>query len=77
MWEITNNHLSKEFNFKSFEEAIKFISVLAVICANENHHPEIVNLYSKVTLSFCTHDAGNKVTELDYKLSRLVDEIVL
>tara|TARA_B110000967_G_scaffold195044_1_gene224158 strand:- start:489 stop:722 length:234 start_codon:yes stop_codon:yes gene_type:complete len=75
MWNLKDNQLSKEFNFNSFEEAIKFISALAGICAKENHHPEIVNLYSKVTVSFCSHDAGNIVTDLDYKLSRLVDEI--
>ena len=75
MWEIKNNQLVKEFQFESFEEAITFINNIAPLCSQENHHPEIVNVYNKVQLSFCTHDAGNTITELDYKLARLIDSL--
>jgi len=75
MWEIKNKQLVKSFQFETFEEAIVFINGVAEFCTAENHHPEIVNVYNKVQLSFCTHDAGNAVTELDYKLAKLINSL--
>ena len=75
MWEIKNEQLVKTFHFETFEEAIVFINAVAEFCTAENHHPEIVNVYNKVQLSFCTHDARNAVTELDYKLAKLIDSL--
>ena len=75
MWKLQNNQLVREFKFEDFEEAIQFINSVAVFCNTENHHPEIINVYNKVQLSFCTHDEGNSVTELDYKLAALIDTL--
>ena len=30
-----------------------------------NHHPEFKNSYNILSFSFCTHDAGMKITDLD------------
>ncbi len=75
MWKLKNNKLEKEYQFTSFEEAIAFINRIAPLCIQENHHPELVNVYNKVKLSFCTHDEGNIVTDLDYKLAKLIDDL--
>ncbi len=40
-----------------------------------NHHPEWTNIYNKVLVTLRTHDAGNVVTDLDYKLSELLDRV--
>lgn len=75
MWEEKEDKLVKSYQFKDFKQALEFINRLGVICERENHHAEIYNVYNKVKLSFCTHDAGNSITELDYKLTRLIDAI--
>jgi 4a-hydroxytetrahydrobiopterin dehydratase len=41
-WTIREGRLSKEFEFKNFKEAIKFINEIAELSENENHHPEIL-----------------------------------
>jgi len=77
MWIEEQGKLVKQYKFKDFEQAMLFINRIAEICEKENHHPEIYNVYAKVKLSFCTHDAGNSITEKDYRLTRLIDEIEL
>jgi len=77
MWELKNNQLVRAYQFNSFEDAIDFINRIAAICSKENHHPKIVNTYTNLSLAFCTHDAGNTVTELDYKVTKLIDALAL
>ena len=75
-WVEVSDKLQKEFEFKDFPEALKFINELAKICEEQNHHPEINWTYNKVKLTLSTHDAYNTVTEKDLKLSKSIDEIV-
>ena len=73
MWKEIQGKLVREYQFDNFITAIKFINQVAEICNQENHHPEIFNVYSKVKLSFCTHDLRNKITAKDRLLCQLID----
>ncbi|MAZ31430.1 MAG: pterin-4-alpha-carbinolamine dehydratase [Flavobacteriales bacterium] len=75
MWNEIEGKLIREYKFDDFISAMKFINQVAEICDNENHHPEIFNLYSRVKLSFCTHDLQNKITEKDRLLCKLIDAL--
>jgi len=75
MWKEEEGKLVKHYHFKDFKEAIQFINRIAQICEQENHHPEIYNVYATVKLAFCTHDAANSITEKDHNLSRLIDAL--
>lgn len=72
-WQEINNRLSREFSFKNFVEAWAFLTQVAFAAEAHNHHPHITNVYNKVQLSLSTHDAGNKVTEKDYALAKVID----
>jgi 4a-hydroxytetrahydrobiopterin dehydratase len=74
-WIENNDKLQRKFEFKDFNEALAFIKRLASICESMNHHPEINWVYNKIELTLSTHDAGNKITELDYQLANKIDEI--
>ena len=74
-WIEKNDKLKRKFEFKDFNEALAFINRLASICESMNHHPEINWVYNKIELTLSTHDAGNKITELDYQLANKIDEI--
>jgi 4a-hydroxytetrahydrobiopterin dehydratase len=67
-WITKDNKLVKEFKFKDFTEAFVFLTKVAFAAEKQNHHPELYNVYNKVTISLQTHDAGNLVTEKDHKL---------
>jgi 4a-hydroxytetrahydrobiopterin dehydratase len=75
-WIENNDKLKRKFEFKDFNEALTFINKLAPICESMNHHPEIKWIYNKIELSLSTHDAGDKITELDHQLANKIDEII-
>jgi 4a-hydroxytetrahydrobiopterin dehydratase len=72
-WITKDNKLVKEFKFKDFTEAFAFLTKVAFAAEKQNHHPELYNVYNKVTISLQTHDAGNLVTEKDHKLAETID----
>lgn len=76
MWKQKNNKLVKELTFNDFKEAWEFLNKVAVLAEEHNHHPEIENVYNKVTLRLCTHDAGNSITEKDKALAKEIDKLV-
>ena len=40
-----------------------------------NHHPEFHNSYNIVSFSFCTHDAGMKITDLDIETAKQISAL--
>jgi len=75
-WQETNNHLEKDFVFADFIAAFAFMTQVAMIAEKMNHHPEWTNVYNKVHISLCSHDAGNMVTDRDRKLAAAIDKLV-
>ena len=71
-WEQIPGKLVKTFQFKDFEEALKFINSVGQIAESMNHHPKIVNLYNTVTIELWTHDQ-NAITDMDFKLADEID----
>jgi 4a-hydroxytetrahydrobiopterin dehydratase len=76
MWIEENNKLVKHFSFKDFISAFSFLSKVALISEKLDHHPEIINVYNKVTIKLSTHDMGNKVSKKDYDLAKAIDELL-
>lgn len=66
-WQLDGNAIKREWIFKDFSEAMDFINMIAVIAENHNHHPEIYNIYNRVSLRFNTHDVGG-ITEKDINI---------
>jgi 4a-hydroxytetrahydrobiopterin dehydratase len=50
MWKEENNQLCKTFTFPTFMEAFDFMSMVAVIAEEMNHHPWWSNVYNKVEI---------------------------
>lgn len=76
MWKEENNSLKRTFKFKDFQEAFAFMTHVALIAEKMEHHPNWSNVYNTVTIELSTHDAGNKVTDLDRKLAKAIDELI-
>lgn len=73
-WKFENNSIQKEFKFKNFAEALAFIVQTGILAEKQNHHPEIQNVYNKVSVRLTTHDSDG-VTEKDIKLAAAIDKI--
>jgi len=74
-WVEKDNKLVKDFEFKDFSEAFAFLTRVALLAEKQNHHPEIYNVYNKISLSLTSHDAGNTVTDKDIKLAKAIDKL--
>lgn len=72
-WTLAGTALQKDFVFAHFREAISFLVRLSFEAEALNHHPEIQNVYNRVSLRLTTHDAGNQVTDLDLALARAIE----
>lgn len=74
-WIEKDNKLYSSKEFKDFKEAWNFLNEVAKLAEKENHHPEIYNVYNKVELWLCTHDAGDIITDKDRSLAKKIDGI--
>jgi 4a-hydroxytetrahydrobiopterin dehydratase len=75
-WKEENNQLTKTFTFKDFSAAFGFMTRVALLAEQMNHHPTWTNTWNTVRFQLSTHDAGNKVTDLDRKLAAAIDKLV-
>jgi 4a-hydroxytetrahydrobiopterin dehydratase len=74
-WIEENNSLKKSFKFKDFTEAFGFMTKVALVAEKMDHHPTWTNTWNKVSFELNTHDAGDKVTDLDRKLAKAINDL--
>jgi len=70
VWKAENGKLKASFKFKDFKSATGFIVQVAMHAEGMDHHPEWTNVYNKVDITLSTHDAGDRITDLDLTLAR-------
>ncbi|MEX0705294.1 MAG: 4a-hydroxytetrahydrobiopterin dehydratase [Nitriliruptoraceae bacterium] len=73
-WEHVDDGLSRQFVLDGFADAIGFIVRIGFAAESMNHHPELANVYDRVTVRLTSHDAGG-VTERDVALARIIDAL--
>ena len=75
-WNFADDKIFKEYLFNDFKEALSFIVRVGFEAENLNHHPEIYNVYNRVSIGLQTHDVGNKVSMKDIELARDIETLV-
>lgn len=75
-WKEIDNQLQKTFTFKDFSEAFAFMTRVAFLAEQHEHHPNWSNVWNTVEIHLTTHDAGNTVTEKDEKLAEAIDDLL-
>lgn len=73
-WELRDGKLRREFRFRDFSEAFAFMTRVAMLAERRDHHPDWSNVYDRVTIELCSHDAGG-VTERDVELAREISRV--
>lgn len=74
-WKLLDDHLVREFKFKDFIEAFGFMTKVALLAQQANHHPEWSNVYNKVKICLTTHDAGG-ITSKDTDLALEIENLI-
>jgi 4a-hydroxytetrahydrobiopterin dehydratase len=74
LWKRVGGEITRLFQFGGFAEAIRFVNAIAAEADKQDHHPDILIQYSKVTLRMSTHDC-NGLSQRDFKLAKTADEL--
>lgn len=75
-WLLKENRIERDFAFRDFKEALRFVNRLGEIAEEEGHHPDILlHQYNKVRVSVWTH-AVMGLTENDFILAAKIDDLL-
>jgi 4a-hydroxytetrahydrobiopterin dehydratase len=72
LWSLKNGRLFRQFKFRNFLEAMKFVNTVAKLAEEESHHPDILIHYNRVDLDLWTH-AVKGLSENDFILAAKID----
>ena len=67
--------ITRTFKFADFSAAWGFMSRVALLAEQHDHHPEWENVYNRVSITLITHDAGG-LSERDARLARAIDSLL-
>lgn len=74
-WKVVDgHHISREFTFPDFVEALAFVNKVGVIAEEQGHHPDILLSWGKAEITTWTHKI-NGLTESDFILAAKIDRL--
>lgn len=73
-WSVQDGKLHRELRFPGFPDALAFLVRIGVEAERRGHHPELTNVYDRVTIDLVTHDVGG-ISDKDLDFARLVDAV--
>jgi len=72
-WEVVDgHHLSKEYRFPNFAEALAFVNRVGAVAEGEGHHPDVEFGWGYARLRIYTH-AIDGLSESDFILAARID----
>ncbi len=74
-WERDGDQIVRSFEFADFSEAFGFLSRVALLQEQANHHAETWSVYNQVRLTLSTHDSGG-ITQRDIDLATKVNALL-
>ena len=69
------NALHGVFQFADFAEAFAFMTRVALVAEQRQHHPDMTIAWNRVTFNLTTHDAGRTVTDRDRELAEVITRL--
>lgn len=74
-WELKDGKLHRQLKLKNFVQAFGFMTQVAILAEQMDHHPEWFNVYSRVTIDLTTHEAGG-LSQRDIELAQKINGIL-
>ena len=75
-WDVVDGALHRRLTFADFAAAFAFMTRVAEIAEEHDHHPDWSNSWNVVDISLRTHDAGGVVTARDVQLAWRINEVL-
>lgn len=73
-WTLAGDVITKQYTFKDFPEAVRFVDRLVPAAEAADHHPDIQINYKRVTLTYSTHSEGG-LTDKDFVGAQAADRL--
>jgi pterin-4a-carbinolamine dehydratase len=70
----TRVELSRELEFRSFPDVLRFMSEVGKFCEELNHHPRWENIYKTLRIHLSTWDIGHRISHVDVILAAHIDK---
>ncbi len=75
-WTVKDGKLFREFKFKDFKQALKFINKMAGVAEEQGHHPDFtLHSWNKVSVVLYTH-AINGLHENDFIMALKIAKLI-
>lgn len=74
-WRHEDGQLRRSLTFRNFSEAFGFMTRVALIAEQLDHHPDWSNSWNRVDLAISSHDAGG-LTEQCFTFASRVDALL-
>jgi 4a-hydroxytetrahydrobiopterin dehydratase len=74
-WALEEDSLVRGYTFDGHLPAVAMLVHIATVQEELNHHADMRLVYNRLTLGLNTHSEGGKVTELDTRLARRIEDL--
>lgn len=74
-WSLRDGKLYRSIQFPDFATAFGFMTQIAFVAERMDHHPEWLNIYSRVDIWLTTHDV-NGISEKDFVLAARINAVL-
>jgi 4a-hydroxytetrahydrobiopterin dehydratase len=74
-WERDGGMIVKTYQLDSYMAGLAFAAAVGTVCEGLGHHPDLYIGWKRVKVSFTTHDAGNALTERDFKAAAAIEAL--
>ncbi len=73
-WSRNGEEITKTFGH-TYHECVHLAMYVAAKAREVGHHPDMDIRWQQITFRITTHDAGHRITELDFAMARHIDAI--
>jgi 4a-hydroxytetrahydrobiopterin dehydratase len=74
-WQVVNeHHLTRNFTFPDFRQALVFVNRVGTIAEEQGHHPNIMLTWGRAEITIWTHKIDG-LTESDFILAAKFDQL--
>ncbi len=75
-WSHTEDCLQRDIKLPTFRDAVALIVRISFEAEEMDHHPELENVYNRISIRLTSHDADRKVTARDLVLARKIEALL-
>jgi len=74
-WQREGDRIVKHFFTDSYLAGLALASAVGAVSEGLDHHPELTIGWCRLRVSYCTHDAGDRLSHKDFDAAERIDAL--